>query len=60
MRVPVCWRAREVRGRAICEPSRRRAVDLTASLCSVFKRYAKMRRHRPFAAAVARKSRVRA
>eukprot|EP00974_Lingulodinium_polyedra_P125545 11194945-Lingulodinium_polyedra.AAC.1 len=32
MRAPVSWRAREVGGRAICEPLRRRTVDSAALL----------------------------
>eukprot|EP00974_Lingulodinium_polyedra_P025098 2427550-Lingulodinium_polyedra.AAC.1 len=35
MRAPENWRAREVRGRAICEPLRPRTVDSTASLRGV-------------------------
>eukprot|EP00974_Lingulodinium_polyedra_P047151 4521931-Lingulodinium_polyedra.AAC.1 len=58
MRAPVRWRARGVRERVICEPLRRRAVDSTASLCGVFKRYIAMRSNRPSAVAAVRKSRA--
>eukprot|EP00974_Lingulodinium_polyedra_P097292 9428852-Lingulodinium_polyedra.AAC.1 len=54
MRAPENWCARGVCKRAVCEPLQRRAVVLTASLCGSSKRYAKMRLHRPSAAAAAR------